>query len=186
MNARAFLPYCLLPVACCLLAAGCHYMPRIPHEQKRGPAYDRPFPLGQVTDSFWETQQTNAEASDFVFYDHEFVGETEELAPGGKKHLVQVALRLPQVPFPIVVEQSAYNRKPQLDRKRRQVIVNDLTRLGLDLDAVDQRVVIAPAFAPGITAMEGESAYYRTLDSGGFGGGGGVGRRFGGRGGTWR
>jgi hypothetical protein len=29
-----------------------------------GPAHDRPFPVGQVSDSFWETQQTNAEAAD--------------------------------------------------------------------------------------------------------------------------
>ena len=184
MNAKAFLSYYLLPAAWCLLAAGCCHGPRIPHEQKRGPAYDRPFPLGQVTDSFWESQQTNAEAADFIFYDHEFVGETEQLAPGGKKHLVQVALRWPQVPFPVVVEQSTYNRKPQLDRQRRQTVINELTRLGLEM--VDQRVIVAPAFVPGITAMEGESAYYRTLDASGFGYGGGVGRRFGGRGGTWR
>ena len=32
-----------------------------------GPAMDRPFPLGQVSDAHWETQQANAEASDFIF-----------------------------------------------------------------------------------------------------------------------
>src|ERR1043165_5987497 len=64
----------------------------------RGPGAERPFPLGQVTDSFWETQQTNAEAADFLFYDHEFRFDTRsrqdtaELTPGGKKHLAQIAL----------------------------------------------------------------------------------------------
>src|SRR6266436_3367547 len=43
-----------------------------------GPAADRPFPLGQVTDSHWETQQTNAEAADFIFYDHEFRYDTTQ------------------------------------------------------------------------------------------------------------
>ena len=160
--------------------AGCGTTPR----QRGGPAYDRPFPLGQVTDSFWETQQTNAEASDFVFYDHEFEGETDQLTPGGKKHLLQVALRMKHVPFPIAVEQSVYDRNPQLDRKRRKRIVDDLTRLGVE--NTDQRVVIAPALARGITAMEGEAAYYDTLGPDGFADGGGIGRRFGGRGGTFR
>jgi hypothetical protein len=153
-------------------------------EQSLGPAYDRPFPLGQVSDSFWETQQTNAEASDFVFYDHEFKGETSQLTAGGQKHLLQVALRLNHVPFPIAVEQSPPNRKPELDEQRRQTIVDELTRLGVKM--ADGRVVVAPALAKGITAMEGEAAYYRTLDSYGFGLGGGVGRRFAGRGGIFR
>src|SRR5262245_33156917 len=50
---------------------------------------DRPFPIGAVTDRFWETQQTNAEAADFIFYDHEFVGDTAQLTPLAKRHLEQ-------------------------------------------------------------------------------------------------
>src|SRR5689334_7280511 len=75
---------------------------------KYGPAYDRVFPLGQNNDAFWETLQTNAEAGDFIFFDHEFSGETAMLAPGAKRHLEEVALRLPHVPFPVVIEQSMF------------------------------------------------------------------------------
>src|SRR6187401_721813 len=81
----------------------------------RGPGADRPFPLGQVSDAHWETQQTNAEAADFVFYDHEFRMDTRtrtdtaELTPGGKKHLQQIALRLEHTPFPVVIEESPHN-----------------------------------------------------------------------------
>ena len=103
------------------LLAGCHHGDRQrrlrpgrawrPPRQIRGlPQVDRPFPIGQVTDSFWETQQTNAEAADFIFYDHEFRGNTAELAPGAKKHLEQVALRLEHVPFPVVIEESPHRR----------------------------------------------------------------------------
>src|SRR5439155_16356660 len=74
----------------CLLAAlaGCHHGGNNGDDcnngtgtwggrrNNRGPGADRPFPLGQVTDSFWETQQTNAEAADFLFYDHEFRFDT--------------------------------------------------------------------------------------------------------------
>ena len=145
------------------------------------PPYDRPFPLGAVTDAHWETQQTNAEAADFIFYDHEFVGETAELAPGAKDHLMQVALRLEHVPFPVVIERSPHNARPQLDRTRRQVIVELLARLGHE--ASEGRVVIAPAFAEGMTAVEGESAYRNSISDQFHGGGG---RRFSGSGGFYR
>ena len=139
------------------------------------PGYDRPFPLGQVTDSFWETQQTNAEAADFVFYDHEFSGNTAELAPGTKQHLESIALRLEHVPFPVVIEQSPHDARPDLDQARRSVILENLVRMGVS--HADDRVVIAPAFVEGFTATEGERAYY-----GIFGGRFGFGNRFGGRG----
>ena len=147
-----------------------------------GPPHDRPFPLGQNNDAFWETQQTNAEAADFIFYDHEFTGETAILAPGAKRHLEEVALRLPHVPFPVVIEQSMFNAKQDLDQARRQTIVMQLARLGV-VNA-EERVVIANAFAEGFTALEGERNYYRGITGGGFGGGGG--RRFGGSGGMYR
>jgi hypothetical protein len=145
-----------------------------------GPRYDRPFPLGQVTDAFWETQQTNAEAADFIFHDHEFIGNTAVLAPGAKRHLESVALRLEHVPFPVVIERSPYNARPELDKARRTTIVEQLNRMGVT--TVDERVIIAVAFPHGYSSIEAESAYFQTL---GLGGGGG-GRRFGGGGGLYR
>ena len=147
------------------------------------PQVDRPFPIGQVTDSFWETQQTNAEAADFLFYDHEFRGNTAELAPGAKKHLEQVALRLEHVPFPVVIEESPHDARPDLDQARRQTIVEQLARLGVVNS--EERVIVANAFPEGYTAQEAEGAYYGgVLDHGTFAGG--VGRRFGGYGGVYR
>lgn len=163
----------------CLLAGGCLH-----HQAGRqGPEHDRPFPLGQVTDAHWETMQTNAEAADFIFFDHEFVGDTAELAPGAKRHLEQVALRLEHAPFPVVIEQSLHDERPQLDQLRRQVIVEQLGRLGVP--EAENRVVVASAFAEGFTAVEGERAYQGVI-SRQFGRGGGMGRRFGGTGGSYR
>jgi hypothetical protein len=45
-------------------------------------------------------------------------------------------------------------------------------------------VVVAPAFAEGLRAVEGEAAYYSTFGDTGFNGG--AGRRFGGTGGVFR
>ena len=152
-----------------------------------GPAADRPFPLGQVTDSHWETQQTNAEAADFIFYDHEFRYDTKgrvdtaDLTPGAKKHLLQIALRLEHVPFPVVIEESPHNSRPELDQARRRTIVEQLGRLGLP--NAEERVIVAGAFPEGYTGIEAENSYYNIL-SNMFGGG--MGRRFGGSGGFYR
>jgi hypothetical protein len=148
-----------------------------------GPGADRPFPLGQVTDAHWETQQTNAEAADFIFFDHEFRGSTAQLAPGGKKHLEQVALRWEHVPFPVVIEESPHNSRPELDQARRRTVVEQLARLGV-LNA-EERVVVANAFAEGITGIEAEAAYYNGLGGGGADSAG-FGRRFGGTGAFFR
>jgi hypothetical protein len=151
--------------------------------RNNGPGYDRPFPVGQYTDAFWETQQTNAEAADFIFYDHEFRGNTAELAPGAKQHLQQVALRLEHVPFPVVIEQTPHNARPDLDQARRRTVVEQLARLGV-VNNLEERVVVANAFPEGYTEQESESSYYNGILSSGFGGGSG--RRFGGTGGMYR
>jgi len=154
----------------------------------RGPGADRPFPIGQVSDSFWETQETNAEAADFIFYDHEFRGNTAELSPGAKKHLMQVALRLEHVPFPVVIEESPGTHSPadnafrrELDLARRQTIVEQLARLGVG--NIEERVIVANAFPEGYTGVESEGSYYNVIGSA-FGGG--FGRRFGGAGGFYQ
>ena len=176
----------------CLAATGCANCCCGGHGRSghgSGAAHDRPFPLGQVTDSFWETQQTNAEAADFIFYDHEFRYDTRthvdtaELAPGAKKKLMQVALRLEHVPFPVVIEESQHSARPELDEARRQTIIRELNRLGVT--GADGRVVVASAFAEGFTGVEGENAYSTVLGPS-AGGGGGFGRRFGGYGGFYR
>jgi hypothetical protein len=173
--------YRILSILVLLLAAsslGCHGKGmgkgRYGANGRLGPEHDRPFPVGAATDAFWETQQTNAEAADFIFFDHEFEGNTAMLTPGAKKKLMSVALRLEHVPFPVVIEEGLHNRRPQLDVTRRRTIVEQLARLGVE-DA-EQRVVIAPAFAEGFSATEGESAYYQVLSGGLRGGGRGDGR----------
>ena len=194
--------YTLLILSLVALAAGCAGPHGSHHKQSHhtyggppyGPAHDRPLPIGQATDSFWETQQTNAEAADFIFYDHEFKYdttkhvETAQLSPLAKKHLTEVALRLEHVPFPVIIEELPRNHdeaknheKGQLEQARRKTIVEQLNRLGIT--NADERVVVANACAEGFTGVEGERAYFNVI-SGGFGGG--AGRRFGGTGGAYR
>ncbi|MGA2033414.1 MAG: hypothetical protein ABSG68_14255 [Thermoguttaceae bacterium] len=160
MNVYTALRCLVLSLAGSLVLSGCRTGP--------GPAFDRPFPHGQVTDAHWETQQTNAEASDFVFYDHEFVGDTSKLTPLGQKHLLQVACRLDHVPFPIVIEETPNQKNLKLDAERRLAIIQKLAQLGVC--KVDQRVVVAAAIADGVTAIEGEAEYYQIVGGSDYGG----------------
>jgi hypothetical protein len=63
---------------------------------------------------------------------------------------------------------------PELDQKRRLVVVRALTRMGIP--NAEQIVVVAPSFAQPYTSLEAESAYRRGImpfqnGGGGFGGG---------------
>jgi len=138
-----------------------------------------PAPLGSLSDPLWQRQESNAEASDFVVHQHEFKLNEVRLNSAGQDHLKQIAGRWRTgQEFPVVVERSDTSRKegtrfgypvhtnPDLDMRRRQLVVRSLEALGVD-DA-DERVVVAHAYAPGLQAGEAEGGYQRGLGSGGY------------------
>ena len=184
----------LLLLAAACSSAGCRQI-----NHARG-LYQPPppqTPLGTTSDTIWQMQERNAEASDFVVYQHEFRIEETSLNTSGQNHLVEIAYRLQGgQDYPVVVEKSTFSVRPgtefeypvhpnpALDMDRRAVVVAALEKMGVT-DA-ERRVVVAPAFAPGQQAGEAVGAYQRGLRSfGGFGGlgGGFFGGGFGGFGG---
>lgn len=155
-------------------------------------------PLGSLSDPVWMDQEEGAEVSKFVVYDHEFKLNSNRLNTGGEDHVKQIAARVQAgAPYPVIIERSMNSKAtgthhfpvaadPELDMKRREVIVRALHIMGV-ADA-DERVIVAPAVAEGLTSVEAENAYRRGMQSsagsgafgngfGGFGGfgGGGVG-----------
>jgi hypothetical protein len=151
-----------------------------------------PTPLGAISDDIWRNQEGNAEASDFVIYQHEFKLNTPQLNLGGEDHVKEIALRLQEgAHFPVVVERSMTSPRadteyqypvhpnPQLDLARREVVVRALVAMGVH-DA-ESRVVVAPAIAAGMHSTEAAAAYQRGFSGFGFGGfGGGFGGGIGG------
>ena len=149
---------------------------------------DPPAPLGTLSDPIWELQETNGEASnDFVIREHEFIGNTPRLNARGEDHVKQIAVRLNNTPFPVMVEPSsmttregdrydyAVHNDPELDLKRRDLVVQALETMGVT-DA-DQRVVVSPDITPGFQYFEAQRAYSFGFggfgnNGGGFGGGG--------------
>jgi hypothetical protein len=175
----------LMPVATCgllaLLTVGC-CKDKCAYMQPLEPA-----PLGTISDQVWRAQETNAEASDFVIHEHEFNGNTSRLNSAGESHVRQVAARMDETPFPVIIELSSMSRRegtkhgfpvhgdPELDKRRRELIVHTLTALGAQ--DVDNRVIVGPALAPGFEQSEAETAYYQGINGGSNSGGGGGGGR---------
>lgn len=146
------------------------------------PPYDRPFPLGQVSDAFNESQQANAEAADFILYDYEFVGETATLTPLGRNHMIQIVRRLPHVPFPIVIEMTEKTNDPKENQKRQAIdetrrinVVQWLKMFYEDDPTMDpkqlaERVVVAPDFEYQMRADECLNSYHSGMNYGSQGG----------------
>lgn len=159
-----------------------------------------PKPLGTFVDPAFQDMEANAEASDFVIYQHEWDGETTTMNDRGLEHLKRIYERAPQTPFPILIEPSnmavdentrheyPVNGNHALDMQRRAAIVKALT--GMGFAEAEQRVYVAPALTPGYQGFEAERAYNRGFSNfnttgagfgGGFGGagfGGGFGAGF--------
>src|SRR5262245_15683090 len=128
-----------------LLACGCQVF------RPGNAAPGAPGTLGQISDQVFLAQETNAEASDFVLYDHEFIGTTARLNTGGEDHLKQIAARVRGgAPFPVIVERTMagvnagdeyalpVQPDPELDGRRRDLVVRALQALGVA--EADQRV----------------------------------------------
>lgn len=167
-------------------AGGCQYPSPLSFYQPPPP----PQPLGTVSDSIWQQQEANAEASDFVIYQHEFTLNTARLNTEGEDHVKKIAVRLKQgQQFPVIIERSMTTPRatteyqypvhpnPELDMQRRAVVVRSLQVLGVE-DA-ENMVVVSNALAEGYTGYEAEQAYNQGIIGGGFGGfGGGFGGGF--------
>jgi len=145
--------------------------------------YQQPVaaPLGSISDSVWQRQEANAERSDFVVYEHEFAADSEFLNTGGEDHVKEIAARLAAgQDAQVLVERGSSSARagtthryrvhpnPELDMRRREIVVRCLTAMGIS-DA-DLRVVVAPALAPSYTHGEGPGAYAGGAGAGGFGG----------------
>jgi len=150
-------------------------------------------PLGTLSDPVWQNQELNAEKSDFVVHEHEFVENSEFLNFAGEDHLKQIAARLATgQDAQVVVERTRnfarpdteykyrVNLNPEMDMRRRDIVVRCL--LAMKIADADTRVVIAPDLAPSYRAGERAATDYSdALGShnndwnGGTGAGGGVG-----------
>ena len=170
--------FCVTVVA----LAGCH-------STKEHYVAAPPAPLGRLSDSIWQGQEAAAEASDFVVYQNEFERDAEWLNTAGEDHVKSIAARLAAgEDAMVVVERGMLSPRddtehgypvhpnPELDMRRRDIIVHCLG--AMNVDNAEDRVMVAPAIAHGLTGGEAASTYARGL--GGSEAGPGMGGGFGG------
>lgn len=125
-----------------------------------------PVPSGTYLNEWMETQAAKAEADDFVIYKHEWLQGGVELGPYGRYHIREMAKRLPDVPF-VVVVQADLNE--ELNESRRQVIVQLLTMCGVP--NVEPRVMVAFPQAEGLDGREASRIYQEMVREGSTAGG---------------
>ncbi|MFG0297282.1 MAG: hypothetical protein ACF8PG_15350 [Maioricimonas sp. JB045] len=134
---------------------------------RKSNAIPETLPLGSTVRAHYQVMETNAEAADFIFHRHDFVGATAELTPDGKDKVLEIAARMRSAPFPVLIERSENNSDPELDAIRRTLIARILTDMG-NPDA-NQRTVVATPYGPGYNALQAEPMYYRHILNGGIG-----------------
>jgi len=131
----------------------------------RSHAIPEVLPLGVTVRAHYQAMETNAEAVDFILYQHDFILETAELTPDGKDKLLEISARMRSAPFPVLVERSENNSNPELDAYRRDLIAQILTDLG-NPDA-DQRTIVSTPYGPGYNSIESERDWYQHIGGGG-------------------
>ena len=166
-----------------------------------GFGYQRPSasPLGTLSDPVWQNQEANAERSDFVVHEHEFIVDAEFLNTAGEDHLKQIAARLTAGQDAQVLVERSWNSarpdteykfrvhpNPELDMRRRDVVVRCL--IAMKIPDADARTVVSPDLAPQYRSTELSATDLgdnigQAWNGGGWGGGGGGG--WGGGGGGW-
>lgn len=156
---------------------------------KKSNAIPQTLPLGSTIRAHDQVMETNAEAADFILYDHDFVGQTAHLTPDARDKIVEIAARMRSVPFPVIIERSENNSNPELDALRRNLVAQILTDFG-NVDA-QQRTIVSNSYGMGYSGSRAENMYYLHDNFGGninnfggsFGGAGFGGGGFGGGGG---
>jgi len=133
------------------LAAGCHEDGHICSTDKCAdiPPGAIPQPAGVYNCRWTNEQAARAEQDKFVIHQMEWFSGGDQLGPDGRRHIEQIAKRWGEVPYPIIVSASDDS---SLNTKRQQIIVETLTRLGVD-DA-DRRVKVGYPEAEGLYGTE--------------------------------
>lgn len=114
------------------------------------PAVPQMHPLGSVSYAHYHAMEANGEAADFVVNRSDFEPGSTDLSLAGRDHILEIGARMAGTPFPVLVERSEAD--PDIDTKRRSVVVEVLTQLG-NADA-EQRVMVSRPYSDGVRAAE--------------------------------
>jgi hypothetical protein len=130
-----------------------------------------PRPIGTFTFEIFNRMQAKAEGDDFTIFYNEWVDNQAVLGPYGQEELQRIIVRLPAVPFPVIVQPEP--DRPILNGLRQQAIINALMAAGIP-NAIE-RVVIGRPAGEGLFGDEAERIYPQLISGGASGVPGGAG-----------
>jgi len=110
-----------------------------------------PQPLGTYSCQWQNAQTGRAERDDFVIFRYEWKGRTWRLTEGGRRHVVALSKRLPEVAAPVVLEPTG---NAELDEERRQVVAGLLASYGYEQAA--EQVVLGHSLGEGLYGQEAQ------------------------------
>lgn len=135
-----------------------------------------PAPPGTYNTQWQQTQEARADEDYLVFYQYEWLGDSDRLSPFGKRHVERLLTRLPHTPSPIVIEASGDAQRDQL---RVAAMTSHLARY--DAAWANYPVVLGRSQAEPLYGFESPRVSNGFIGGRGVGGQGGGG--FGGAGG---
>jgi hypothetical protein len=124
-----------------------------------------PVCTGTHTKEIFQAQAAIAEADDFVLYEHQWLYDpvtncrTAKPGPFGLYCLTQMVKRLPEVPFPVLIQVNPLNEK--LNEDRRTFVVEFLVANGIPRPDAEARVLIGYPQAEGLFGEEAPVIYYQ-------------------------
>jgi len=171
------------PSAVLILLGGCQ------HRGWRGdhcadiPRGAVPAPGGTYNTQWQQSQESRADEDDLVFYQYEWLDDSDRLSPFGERHAERLLARLPHAPSPIVIEASGDSQR---DQSRVAAMTSHLAQY--DAAWTDYPVVIGRSKAEPLYGFESPRVTNgfiggRGVGGQGSGGGGSGGGGFGGGGG---
>ncbi len=118
-----------------------------------------PAPTGTWVRGIRDYQENLAEQDDFVIYEHEWLLGGARPGPYGSYHLAQILKRLPDVPFPVLIQAHPENA---LNEARRLMVSQYLQTNGIP-DA-DARVIVGFPEPGGLYGAEAVAIYRLGFD----------------------
>lgn len=140
-----------------------------------------PAPAGSYNAQWQQSQESRADEDYLVFYQYEWLGESDRLSPFGERHVERLLTRLPHAAAPIVIEASG---DEQRDRLRIAAVTSQLAQH--ETAWADYPVIVGRSQAEPLYGFESPRVSNGFIGRGGGGqggGGGGLGGAGGGSGG---
>ena len=108
-----------------------------------------PQPNGTYACQWIHAEMARADKDEFVIYQYEWAADGTKLTSTGESHVAGIAQRLPEVPFPIVIEPSPDQR---VNESRRLAVLKSLADCHVQVGR--DRVVLERSEAEGLYGDE--------------------------------